>query len=123
MPTCNECGTENPEGARFCYSCGKQVSSSARQGPYPISDQVELRDPVPTSSNLANGEIDKCLGHGERIIYSTSATVQVGNERMRAYVTNLRFLLYRRKGIVIQSDRLSEIELRSIGKTTMTEHG
>ena len=25
MVTCASCGTENPEGARFCYSCGAAI--------------------------------------------------------------------------------------------------
>ncbi len=28
MATCASCGTENPEGARFCYSCGSAIGAS-----------------------------------------------------------------------------------------------
>ena len=42
---------------------------------------------------------------------------------MRAYVTNRRLLLYRKDGLVITRDKLTEIDLRSIGRITMTELG
>ena len=32
MPTCPRCGAENPEGARFCNSCGAAISEAASAG-------------------------------------------------------------------------------------------
>ena len=43
MSFCNQCGHENPVGARFCSSCGTQLGTTAddrTQGFDPISDQA-----------------------------------------------------------------------------------
>ena len=120
------CGSENPAGARFCYSCGNQVVSTTRVDPSPsiMSPPPQVsREPIPVTSRLSKAGVDKYLGHGEHVVYATGAMVQVGEERMRAYVTNRRLLLYRKDGILITRDKLTEIDLKSIGRTTMTEHG
>ena len=126
MPYCNECGSENPEGAKFCHSCGNQMAPGSRPEPglYLVSPPPPIRrELIPVTSRISQTGIDKFLVHGEHIVYTTAAMVQVGEERMRAYVTNRRLLLYRKDGILITRDRLTEIDLKSIGRTTMTEHG
>lgn len=35
MPYCPNCGSENPEGARFCSNCGANTSSSGTTPPPP----------------------------------------------------------------------------------------
>jgi class 3 adenylate cyclase len=32
MPACPKCGEENPERARFCWSCGAAISETPRSG-------------------------------------------------------------------------------------------
>ena len=32
MPACPKCGEENPERARFCWSCGAAIAETPRSG-------------------------------------------------------------------------------------------
>jgi hypothetical protein len=81
------------------------------------------RDPIPKTSRLSQSRIEKYLGQGERIVFVTSGLVFVGEHRKRAYVTNLRLLLYRSDGLIVRRDSLDEIDLNTIRRATMTEIG
>jgi len=57
---CNECGTKNPDNAKFCNNCGANlVVRSPRDVKTVINDQkklVEQKEPIPWESKF-----DKCL--------------------------------------------------------------
>ena len=43
--TCVHCGTENPDHARFCSHCGKEVRVKEEEAQKPAGDRVENRCP------------------------------------------------------------------------------
>ncbi|TVO76927.1 zinc-ribbon domain-containing protein [Sedimenticola selenatireducens] len=46
---CPECGTENPEGAKFCGNCRHQLSASTNDPiKNPVNDVVEIDQGQPT---------------------------------------------------------------------------
>ncbi|MDA4129081.1 MAG: hypothetical protein OK422_06485 [Thaumarchaeota archaeon] len=90
--------------------------------PTPPADPVQ-REQFPVGSRLSRSGLEKFLTHGEHVVYATTGTVQVGEQRKRVYLTNRRLLLHRKDGIVITRDSLDAIDLRAIGRTTLTEVG
>ncbi len=125
MPYCTNCGSSNEGEARFCFSCGKELrsGSSTDSGlPVPPSTLVR-REPIPPVSRLSRSGVEKFLVQGEHIIYATSGMVQIGEKRKKAYVTTRRLLLYRSDGLLFRRDSLDEVDLRTIGRATLTEFG
>ena len=47
MPFCNECGTDNPEGSKFCSKCGTTMGAVAEAPPVPESAPATAPPPVP----------------------------------------------------------------------------
>jgi Tfp pilus assembly protein PilF len=55
MPRCNHCGVENPEGARFCMSCGKDIGTiplrpTPRSGSQPSAEDMARADRMLTEA-------------------------------------------------------------------------
>jgi hypothetical protein len=46
MPFCVNCGAQNPDGARFCQSCGKLVTQLAGGTPPPATPTPQAYQPV-----------------------------------------------------------------------------
>lgn len=46
MISCKECGTENPDGARFCWSCGTAIDSPAAIAEAAVSEQDPVVEPL-----------------------------------------------------------------------------
>ncbi|HEX9745281.1 MAG TPA: zinc-ribbon domain-containing protein, partial [bacterium] len=60
---CPNCGTENPDGSKFCTSCGKNMLEKAESGPPP-----ELKYEI-KGSVLQTVEIN--IPAGERVFSET----------------------------------------------------
>ncbi len=53
---CPECGTENPDNARFCGNCRHALASPSGSGDQPASPAVEIgAEPAPVSDGLKYG--------------------------------------------------------------------
>lgn len=50
MKQCNECGTSNPDAAKFCKQCGAPLTSAKAEPPAPPMKPAEYADQIPPLS-------------------------------------------------------------------------
>lgn len=53
MAFCNQCGTKNEEGAKFCTSCGAPMDNTAAQTSTPVSEQANSKQSGGEASGFA----------------------------------------------------------------------
>jgi uncharacterized membrane protein YvbJ len=46
MVFCNECGFENPDGAKYCQECGKEVNKDVKTSVSPNNTKTEQKSPL-----------------------------------------------------------------------------
>lgn len=75
MIRCPDCSTENPDDARFCINCGRQLRAAAQAEPLNASNAPNQPEQIwPAGANLRNApslHVDDDLGdaEGERVLW------------------------------------------------------
>ena len=142
MPFCPGCGSQMGGLDKFCRSCGNNVSQqqatpTLQQQPSPAAQSaVEVQDlnlngnsteseivSDTSSSRLSMAGVEKFLGPGERLLYSTVHRVRSPGGARYGYVTNKRVLFYIQDGKLFKRDKLEEWSLNHIRKLRIVEKG
>ena len=86
MIVCHVCGTENPDGAKFCEGCGVELSPAApvstpMSAPASSAPTMPAVEATPALTGNAPVEMPPVVVHlaqGQREIFSRTSQTQIG---------------------------------------------